>query len=62
MSNPLVRGFLKVGSWTFLSRVTGFVRDDDSAWGRPVGVAALPDGSVLVSEDANDTIWRVSRR
>ncbi|MDO5529969.1 MAG: murein biosynthesis integral membrane protein MurJ [Paracoccus sp. (in: a-proteobacteria)] len=27
MANRLVRGFLAVGLWTFLSRVTGFVRD-----------------------------------
>lgn len=27
MKGGLVSGFLKVGSWTFLSRVTGFVRD-----------------------------------
>ncbi|MDO5659091.1 MAG: murein biosynthesis integral membrane protein MurJ [Paracoccus sp. (in: a-proteobacteria)] len=27
MRNPLIRGFLAVGSWTFLSRVTGFARD-----------------------------------
>jgi len=42
--------------------LTGFVWDDNSVWGRPVGVAALRDGSVLVSEDGNNTIWRVARR
>ncbi|MGI4939522.1 MAG: PQQ-dependent sugar dehydrogenase [Janthinobacterium lividum] len=41
--------------------LTGFVRDDNSVWGRPVGVTALRDGSVLVSEDGNDTIWRMAR-
>jgi glucose/arabinose dehydrogenase len=29
-------------------------------WGRPVGVAVAHDGSLLVSEDGNGTIWRVS--
>lgn len=29
-------------------------------WGRPVGLLVLPDGSLLVSEDGNNTIWRVS--
>jgi glucose/arabinose dehydrogenase len=40
--------------------VTGFVVDDSSVWGRPVGVAVAHDGALLVSEDANDTIWRIS--
>jgi glucose/arabinose dehydrogenase len=39
--------------------LTGFVVDDDSVWGRPVGVAAAPDGSLLVSDDASGSIWRV---
>lgn len=39
--------------------MTGFVRDDRSVWGRPVGVAVAKDGALLVSEDANGTIWRV---
>ena len=41
--------------------LTGFVRDDGNVWGRPVGVAVMRDGSVLVSEDGNDTIWRVTQ-
>ena len=40
--------------------VTGFVANDDSVWGRPVGVTVLHDGSMLVSEDGNGTIWRVA--
>ena len=40
--------------------LTGFVANDEAVWGRPVGVTALQDGSVLVSEDANGTIWRVA--
>ena len=39
--------------------LTGFVIDDDSVWGRPVGVATAPDGSLLVSDDASGSIWRV---
>jgi glucose/arabinose dehydrogenase len=41
--------------------LTGFVLDDARVWGRPVDVAVAPDGSLLVSEDANGTIYRVSR-
>jgi hypothetical protein len=35
----------------------GFVVNDRTVWGRPVGVAVAHDGSLLVSEDANGTIW-----
>jgi glucose/arabinose dehydrogenase len=42
--------------------LTGFVADEGHVWGRPVGVAVARDGSLLVSEDANGTLWRVSRR
>ena len=38
--------------------LTGFVVDDDSVWGRPVGVTVAPDGSLLVSDDASGSIWR----
>ena len=40
--------------------LTGFVLDDGSVWGRPVGVAVAPDGSLLVSDDGSNSIWRVS--
>jgi glucose/arabinose dehydrogenase len=39
---------------------TGFVVNDSSAWGRPVGVTVAPDGSLFVSEDAGGTIWRIT--
>lgn len=42
--------------------LTGFVADQDSekVYGRPVGVTVLPDGSLLVADDASSVIWRVS--
>jgi glucose/arabinose dehydrogenase len=40
--------------------MTGFVLNDQSAWGRPVDVQVVKDGSLLVSEDGSGTIWRVS--
>lgn len=40
--------------------VTGFVVDSRHVWGRPVGVAVARDGALLISEDGNGTIWRVS--
>jgi glucose/arabinose dehydrogenase len=42
--------------------VTGFVVNDASAWGRPVGVTVTPDGSLYVSDDAGGTIWRVTAK
>ena len=41
--------------------LTGFVVDPAavSKWGRPVGVTVAADGSLLVSDDASGTIWRV---
>jgi glucose/arabinose dehydrogenase len=42
--------------------VTGWMLDPDApeVWGRPVGILQLPDGSLLVSEDGNSRIWRLS--
>jgi glucose/arabinose dehydrogenase len=40
--------------------MTGFVVNDSSVWARPVGVAMARDGALLVSEDGNGTIWRIS--
>jgi glucose/arabinose dehydrogenase len=39
---------------------TGFVINDSEVWGRPVGIAVAHDGALLVSEDGNGTIWRIS--
>jgi len=40
--------------------LTGFVVDDGHVWGRPVGVTVAHDGALLVTDDANDTVWRIS--
>ena len=40
--------------------LTGFVIDDSHVWGRPVGVTVAHDGALLVTEDGNDTIWRIA--
>jgi glucose/arabinose dehydrogenase len=40
--------------------VSGFVTPDGDVWGRPVGVAVAVDGSLLISDDSSDSIWRVS--
>jgi glucose/arabinose dehydrogenase len=40
--------------------LTGFVVDDESVWGRPVGVTVVSDGSLLVSDDGSGSIWRIT--
>ena len=42
--------------------LTGFVVDPlkDEVYGRPVGVSILADGSMLVTDDVSNLIWRVS--
>jgi glucose/arabinose dehydrogenase len=39
--------------------MTGFVVDNNHVWGRPVGVTVAPDGSLLVTDDASGSIWRI---
>ena len=42
--------------------LSGFIARDDEekqAWGRPVGLLQLPDGSLLVSDDGGNRVWRV---
>ena len=42
--------------------VTGWMLGEDKAevWGRPVGVHVLKDGSMLISDDGGNKIWRVT--
>ena len=40
--------------------LTGFVTPKGEVWGRPVGVTVAPDGSLLVTDDGSNSIWRVS--
>jgi glucose/arabinose dehydrogenase len=42
--------------------LTGFLvgGDSDKAYGRPVGVVTMPDGALLVTDDAGNKVWRVS--
>ncbi|CCG99692.1 glucose sorbosone dehydrogenase [Fibrella aestuarina BUZ 2] len=43
--------------------VTGFlVENNQSQFGRPVGIATLPDGSLIFTDDNNGVIYRVSYR
>ncbi|HEY4955911.1 MAG TPA: sorbosone dehydrogenase family protein [Gemmatimonadaceae bacterium] len=40
--------------------LTGFIRDNGDAFGRPVGVAIDARGGLLVADDIGNTIWRVT--
>jgi glucose/arabinose dehydrogenase len=40
--------------------LTGFIANADEVYGRPVGITVLPDGSILVADDAANTIWKIS--
>jgi glucose/arabinose dehydrogenase len=39
--------------------LTGFVLPGGQVWGRPVGTVVAPDGSLLVSDDGSNSVWRV---
>lgn len=42
--------------------LTGWMTDPESkeVWGRPVGLLEMPDGSLLVSDDGGNKIWRIA--
>jgi len=42
--------------------LTGFMTPDGTVWGRPVGLTVAKDGSLLVSDDGRNVIWRVSAK
>ncbi len=41
--------------------LTGFVRENGEAMGRPVGVAIDKAGALLVADDIGNVVWRVTR-
>lgn len=42
--------------------LTGWMLDENrrEVWGRPVGLLVLPDGSMLITDDGANKIWRVT--
>ena len=40
--------------------LTGFINQDDEAYGRPTGVALDKQAALLVADDVGNTIWRVT--
>jgi len=60
----VIRARMKEGKPTgvYEDFMTGFVLDKGTVWGRPAGLAVARDGALLVSDDANGTIFRIARR
>jgi glucose/arabinose dehydrogenase/cytochrome c2 len=40
--------------------MTGFITEDGNAWARPVGAAVAKDGSLLISDDGANLVYRIS--
>ena len=40
--------------------ITGWLQENDAVWGRPVDLLQLEDGSVLISDDYGDIIYRLT--
>jgi glucose/arabinose dehydrogenase len=58
----VIRARMKDGKPTgvYEDFMTGFVLNEKTVWGRPAGIAVARDGSLLVSDDANGTIFRIT--
>ena len=58
----VIRVLMKAGHATgeYEDFLTGFVTADGDVWGRPVGVAVAQDGSLIVTDDGSNSVWRVS--
>jgi glucose/arabinose dehydrogenase len=60
--HKLVRMRMQQGhaTGTYEDFLTGFIVDDGDAWGRPVASVELADGSLLMSDDGANVIYRIS--
>ncbi len=44
----------------YVDFMTGLVVNDQDVWARPYGIAVASDGALLVGDDANGTIFRIT--
>lgn len=44
----------------YVDFLTGFVTLQGDVWGRPVGATVANDGSLIVTDDGSNSIWRIS--
>ena len=45
---------------SYVDFLTGFIVDNGNSWARPTALVQLADGSLLLAEDGNNTIYRIS--
>jgi glucose/arabinose dehydrogenase/cytochrome c2 len=60
--HKVVRIIMKDGVPTgeYQDFLVGFIADDGDAWGRPVGAVVAKDGSLLISDDGGNLVYRIS--
>ena len=60
--HKVVRVLMKDGVPTgeYEDFLVGMIVDDGNAWGRPAGVAVAKDGSLLVSDDGANVVYRIA--
>jgi glucose/arabinose dehydrogenase/cytochrome c2 len=44
----------------YIDFLTGFIDPDGSPWGRPVAIVVASDGSLLLSDDGSNIVYRIS--
>lgn len=60
--HKVVRVIIKDGKPTgaYEDFMTGMITEDGNAWGRPVGAAVARDGSLLISDDGANVVYRIA--
>jgi glucose/arabinose dehydrogenase len=53
-------GAKKQPTGEYIDFMTGFITADGGAWGRPVGITQMKDGSLLLTDDGANLIYRIS--
>ncbi len=44
----------------YVDFLTGFIVDDGNAWGRPVALMVNKDGSLLLTDDGANIVYRIA--
>ena len=60
--HKVVRVLMKNGKPTgaYVDFMVGMITSDGDAWGRPVGASVAEDGSLLISDDGANVVYRIS--